>query len=113
MAEQLAIDFRAANARADRGISRAIDHAERSIPGWTDMALEALRQWVSKQTDAFTIEQARAAIASSVERPPELRSWGAVTRAAKNRGLIVLDGVAPAASSNGSPKPTYRRGMGC
>jgi len=108
---QTAIDFDAAERRATTGMRRAADHADRVEPGWTERAVEALRQFAKEQSKPFTIEAAREAIASKVPQPPEARAWGAVTRTARARDYIAPAGVAlPAASSNGSLKPGWRAG---
>jgi hypothetical protein len=47
----------------------------------------------------------------SVPAPPDLRAWGAATLAAARAGFIERTNTYhPAVSSNGSPKPCYRRG---
>lgn len=110
---QAALDFDAAERRADVGMRRAADHAERVEPGWTEQAVQALREFAKAQTAPFTIETAREAIAAKVPRPPEARAWGAVTRLARSRNYIAAAGVVmPAASSNGSLKPGWQAGAG-
>lgn len=105
-------------ARADQGIERAASHAERVLPGWCDRAAEAVRQALlrTRLDDTFTIEQLRGAIATAdllpLPDPPDARAWGHVTRRAVKLGYVErLPGQYRAAvSSNGSPKPLYRRG---
>lgn len=109
---QITLDFAAAERRADVGMQRAADHAEREEPGWTEQAVEALRRFALTQTKPFTIEAAREAIQSQVARPPEARAWGAVTKTARARNFIESAGVVlPAASSNGSLKPGWKAGV--
>lgn len=106
----------AARERADLGVARSADRAERAEPGWIETATEALRRLalVTEPDVLFTIEQARTVIAEAGEltQPPNLRAWGQVTRRARRLGYIeqVPGRFAPAASSNCSPKPLYRRG---
>jgi hypothetical protein len=104
---QLSIDF---NARADEAISRVARNTEKRVPGWVDMAVAKLADY-ARTAGTFTIDTARAAIATSIPDPPDLRAWGQVTRKARKDGLIVPVGMAQAASSNGSLKPLYRGGV--
>jgi hypothetical protein len=103
-----------ATARADLGISRAADKADRTIPGWCALACDAVRRFAAHQHGWFTMEQIRLVMEPELPAPPDARSWGQVTRMAKARGYIeVVKGQAfPAASSNGSAKPVYRKGIG-
>lgn len=100
-----------ARRRADTGIARSAERAERCAPFWPGLAVEALRHYALTTDKPFTIEAARAYFAATLNPPPDERAWGAVTRIARQRGVIEHTGdYAPAASSNGSPKPLYRRG---
>lgn len=101
-----------ARRRADTGIARSAQRAERCAPGWMDLAIEALRRYALSAAKPFTVEAARAHFAAALTPPPDERAWGAVTRIARQRGVIEHTGsYAPADSSNGSPKPLYRRGI--
>lgn len=108
--EQLNITF--ARSRGHAGAELAAEKAERVEPGWIDAAVEDIRHYVRHTDSEFTIEQAR----SMCRQPPDSvdgRVWGAVTRRAIRLGVIeATGGYAPAASSNGSPKPLYRKGRG-
>lgn len=86
--------------------------ADRTAPGWSERALEALARFARHQQTVFTIEMARSVIAAEVDQPHDLRAWGSITSKAVAAGLIqrVHGSTAPAASSNGSPKPLYRKG---
>ena len=98
--------------RGKRGMQRAADHADDTAPGWTDRAYAALESYVDGRlvTETFTIEQAREVAGLLVDEPPDGRAWGAVTQRAIRAGLIEWTGdFARAASSNGSPKPVYRK----
>lgn len=99
----------AARARADLGMERAVAHADRVAPTWSERALEALRRFVRVRETPFLIEEARTAIV--IEAPTDGRAWGAVTQAAVRKNYIAAtDRFGPAASSNGSPKMLYVRG---
>lgn len=104
-------DHRAGRMRADMGIDRVTEATERHSPDWVNKALERLRAFARGQHGLFTIEQARAVLESELPEPSDARIWGAVTRQAKTAGIIERTKLyAPCASSNGSPKPMYRRG---
>lgn len=101
-------DLRGPTAAGEVGIASSIEHAEHDSPGWLERAVDALASF-ARSTVEFTIEEARAGMA--IEAPAELRAWGAVTRAALRRKIIVPTGAYRSAqSSNGSPKAIYRRG---
>lgn len=86
--------------------------ADRTAPGWSERALEALARFARNQHTVFTIEMARSVIAAEIDPPHDLRAWGAITSKAAAAGFIerVRGSTAPAVSSNGSPKPLYRKG---
>lgn len=120
MNTQLQIDF--AKARADVGIERSAARADRVLPGWTDRAAEAVREslgtggmgWLLLCNE-FTIEELRETIkhnSTPLDEPPDARAWGHVTRRAVKLGYIerVQGKFGVAASSNGAPKPLYRKG---
>jgi hypothetical protein len=107
--QQMSIDFEAAQRRRVRGMESSAKRAERKHSGWVIQALDKLRGFVDRTSGTFTIEQARAAIQGDLPQPDDLRAWGQVTQMARRMGVIVPAGAAPAASSNGSLKPAYRR----
>lgn len=108
------IDFEAAERRACRGMRLAAEKTQRKIdPEWVEKAIAAMVGFLKNYpAEAFTVEQVRAAVAAKVQRPTDLRAWGVATRTALARGSIERVGSAPAASSNNSPKSTYRAGKG-
>lgn len=110
---QTEIDWQA---RRDQGISSSAQHAEQDVPGWGERALEYVRLYAEVHVDAsgssWTMENCRVwATHVGLPEAPEARAWGAVTQKAIRQGIIRKTGqYAPAASSNGSPKPLY---VGC
>lgn len=102
-------DMEAARQRGTAGMNRAATRTEKKIDGWVAMAIERVREYAKKAPGVFTIEQARDSFIT-LPAPCDLRSWGSVTRYAKNRKIIVPVGYQPAASSHGSAKPAYRCG---
>lgn len=104
------LDFDAARRRRLEGMTVCADHAESVRPGWLGQAHASLRDYVAAHDAPFTIEQFRGwAYERGLPRPTDDRAFGAVTQAAIKAGLIVRVSYAPAASSNGSPKPVYAR----
>lgn len=97
--------------RGEVGITRAADRTEQDTAGWCEQACEKVRMFANAQGGLFTIEHARFAVGKDLPPPHDLRSWGQVTRMCKARGFIEQTKTRfPAASSNGSEKPTYRKG---
>lgn len=107
---QLAIELDAASVRANAAILAVAEKADRKSAGWVQAALVELGAYARSAGCDFTMEQARTAIQGALPKPHDLRAWGQVTREARAKSLIVQIGYAPAASSNGSPKPLYRAG---
>ena len=79
--------------------------------GWLALALERVRAFAAANPGVFTVEMMRQVL-TEVPAPPDLRAWGRVTQDAIRLGYIerVPKVVIPAASSNGSVKPAWRRG---
>lgn len=101
----------AAAVRAEQGMDRAARRAERLNAGWCAEALERLRRFAFGQAGFWTIEMARAVIEADLDPPTDGRAWGRVTQDALRLGFIVkTDKTAPSASSNGAPKPMFKRG---
>lgn len=92
----------------DAGLAAAQQSAASNGPVWAAAALHALTTYASLATQPFTTETAREWIGDRVPAPKDARAWGAVTATAVRRGLIAPVGYAPARSSNGAPKRTYR-----
>jgi hypothetical protein len=86
MSEQLSIDF--ARQLRDRGMERAVDHAEREVAGWKDAALEYVRLYALIHAE-FICEDVRGfADRRGFAPPPDGRAWGAVMMRAAKRGLV-------------------------
>ena len=107
MTSQLALDFKAARARADDAIGRI----ESVSDSWVELATEAMRNFCREHVAPMTVEAMRVQIASTLPVPGDLRWWGAATRRALRLKFIEPSGeFAPAASSNCAPKAKYRAG---
>lgn len=73
----------------DAGIATAVEHASAVMPGWPQLAFEALCEY-AKQHPTFTIEQARKAM--NVPEPPNTKAWGGVVSKAMRAGIVEADG---------------------
>lgn len=75
-------------ALAKEGMDRAIEHADRKVDAWSDIARGFLTGFV-QQNARFTCEEVwLAAEAAGIPRPPDRRAWGGILRGAAMRGLI-------------------------
>lgn len=94
----------------DAGMASSAGHAEADSPGWGERAYHAAIEAFDWQTGEATMEHIRAVahFAIGLSMPAELRAWGSVTAKLIRDGIIEPVGYARAASSNGSPKRTYR-----
>ena len=112
---QATLPFESAHARGIAGMNLAASNADFCSPGWTALALERLRAYVATLPfdKDFIVEDVRLAIQADLPEVFELRAWGAVTKAAIRHQFFATTGrFMPAVSSNCSPKPVYRRGIG-
>ena len=76
-------------ARRDRGIERAANHADRISDGWSDRALEMLRCYLLLVGGKFQAEDIREwSHKRGLSFPPSKRAWGGVVVRARNLGLI-------------------------
>lgn len=104
--ERLArVEREAAQHRAEVGMTRAADKAQRVSDGWNERALEAVHQFALEH-ETFLAEDVRKLCPTP--EGADGRAWGAVINAAKRRGWIKFEGAAPANSSNGSLKCKWR-----
>jgi len=94
--QQTVIDFKAAKRRRDEGMQRAVDHADRKVDGWQDIALAAFYQHAQTHV-TFTTEQVRRS-SPHVPEPPDKRAWGAVARRACKERYIQKVGIVQAQS---------------
>ena len=103
--------LQAAQARAELGMTRSARRACAFNAGWCAEALESLRRFAAGQVGLWPVEMARSVIEQDLPKPTDGRAWGRVTQDAIRRGFIVkTDKTAASASSNGAPKPMFKRG---
>lgn len=100
--------------RAVSGISLSACHANAKTSDWTGLAQAAVKFAIAAlpQDAKFTIEDVRATIDEELPAPPDLRAWGSVTQSLiKSGSLVKTHSYKQAASSNGSPKMLYAKGI--
>lgn len=110
---QSALDF--GIERGINGMNRAVSHANRVVDKWSDIARNAVINFLKSKDDdyLFIIEDVRSEIDNKIPPPPDLRSWGSVTQSlVRHHDIEATDLFRKAASSNGSPKPVYKKGKG-
>ena len=85
------------------GAARAGGHADRTIPGWSDLALAALLRFAVNHP-MFTIEEVRLA-SPGVPPPPDRRAWGNVAVRARRANLVVASSWVNSESKTGHGPP--------
>ena len=102
------LSYAEAKARADQGMTSAVERADSEQPGWSDQAYDTLLAFLTAGEE-FTAERARAAChAAGLSAPPDARAWGAVFNKASKRGFIVKVGYAPRACGHNTPTIVWR-----
>lgn len=80
----------------DKGIRKAESTAERNVPGWSEMALDALKSFISiYPSREFQTEDVRQWAHAHGLPDANGRAWGAVVLKAKREGLIRSIGIGP------------------
>jgi hypothetical protein len=75
----------------DKGIERAVNHAESVHPGWKEDAFQMFKEWLSGWPSGykFTIEHFRqVAQIKGLPDPPSNRAFGSLALRARIAGLI-------------------------
>lgn len=84
--------------KADKGIKRAIDHADAVEPGWGELAFDMLCDYL-KYGVAFTAPDVRGySSLRGLPEPPSKRAWGGVFNKAQRNGLISCVGFGTASN---------------
>jgi len=71
----------------NKGIQKAINHADEIIPNWSDSAFNYLKKYI-KSHKQFMAEDVRIASRKFIPEPPSARAWGGVIIRANKLGLI-------------------------
>ena len=71
----------------DKGIKKAVEHAEDVSDGWSVQAIAFLEEYIRDHRQ-FSGEQVREEARGRIPEPPSLRAWGGVLLAGSKRGWI-------------------------
>jgi hypothetical protein len=93
---QLTLEFEAPPKTAlqlrNRGIKKALTHAEQVKAMWGRLALEFMRTYCETHL-YFMTEDLREASRGIVDAPPHLRAWGGIILSGARNGWIGQDGT--------------------
>lgn len=73
------------------GMTRAVDHADRIEPGWSERAYRMLLQYAASHFEFMTEDVRTWAHDAGLPQPPDSRAWGAVTLRAVKARLLIRD----------------------
>lgn len=107
MSAQIAIDFTAARALRDAGMTQAIQHAERHDDEWPDLAYGFLCRYARSHASFQGWQVTDAADATGYGSPADSRAWGVIYRRALKDGVIVMDGMGRNPHRHASICPRY------
>jgi hypothetical protein len=92
----LQLDIFESNAARDKGIKKAVDHADDVNENWAEGAYQFLLKFLSIHIGSFMAEEVRSyAALMDFPLPPSARAWGGVIAKAAREGLIEGRGYAP------------------
>ena len=98
--------------RAETGIARALDHAERVNTNWRDEAAAFARGYINGTGigHVFTAETLIEAANDSVPAPPDGRAWGGIIQSFARNGVIKRAGFrfSENAAHHGAPKTLWK-----
>jgi hypothetical protein len=100
-------DLEAGRSLRDRGIKRAIDHADRIRSAWSVEAWGILKAFLLVRSHEFMTEDFRAWAYENteIELPPDGRAWGGIIVRAVKSGMIKKVGYRPMKSKNCHANP--------
>lgn len=88
------------------GMERAVAHAEREEPGWSDRALATLTDYARSHQFFATEGVVSYAKVRGLPPAPDARAWGGVVTRAKRRGIVIEDGYMASANPQAHLRPT-------
>jgi|TARA_R110000764_G_scaffold50754_4_gene111483 hypothetical protein len=71
----------------NKGINAAVDNANKTIKGWSQMAANFLIDYM-ESNDEFMAEDVRLASRGIVPEPPSKRAWGSIFSVAAKNNII-------------------------
>jgi hypothetical protein len=101
--------FEHAIAAAQDGIQRAVAHAEADHHGWTERALDFLREYARKNErfPGFFVTAASEKD-RAFPQPKNEKAWGAIYRRAAREGVIIDSGKTMKHPKRGCPATIWR-----
>lgn len=96
----------------NRGIQLAVTNQDEKVNGWSDKALELLKQYSLTVTDFITEDFRIYAESNGLEKPKEPRAYGAVVLRATKANVIMWTGEyreMKNLKSHGCPKKVWCR----
>lgn len=78
---------------AERGMNKALVHADEVNDNWSGKALEFLIAYAGYTKEEFMCEDVRLASIHTLPEPPHKRAWGGIFRKASNMGIIKCVGI--------------------
>lgn len=106
MTEQLSLNL--ARSRADTGMTRAVEHADRETPDWSTMAYSFLLSFARTHLHFISEDVSGASKQEKFPQPPTDRAWGQIYRRAAKAGIIEQDGTGRSARRHASLCPRWR-----
>lgn len=83
--------------RAESGLLKAVDHADRETPGWADKCWLLFLEWLQRKPKGyrFLVEEFRLHLEAQnkIEVPPTKRAYGFLSRKAARENLIFQCGT--------------------
>lgn len=80
----------------DAGIAKAVGHAEKNNPGWSNKAYALLKKFLNSHVGSFQAEELRSyAAVEDFELPPSARAWGGIIQKAARERLIKKIDIKP------------------
>lgn len=93
--EPVVLNIQNGRQNRDKGIKRAVDHADKEHNNWREAAYQILVEFVNKSTDGFLCEDIRKyAVDKGFPEPPHNRAWGAIIAKASKENIIKQVGFA-------------------
>lgn len=100
--------LRTAETLRDAGMARALQHAERAIPSWGELAYAYLVRFARHHATFISEDVSDAAERDMPFGPPDLRAWGQVYRLAQRRGVIRMCGLGKSRRRHASVCPLWQ-----
>lgn len=92
--EAVVLDIKQARVERDKGIEKAITHADETVDQWSNRAFVFLLKFLNNHNGPFMAEEVRSyAALMDFELPPSNRAWGAIVLKAVRNGLIERCGI--------------------